>query len=126
MEFFYHEVDRSVLVIAADGGLNNDTIDEFIESVEKLLSAGVERIIVDCDHLDYISSRGVATLLMLHRRMEKRGGDVRLANVRGAVGQIIQTLNLDGVFQMYPTVERAMLSFRKADKRSAGGDAAMD
>jgi len=117
MEFYYHDVDHGVLVIAADGGLNADTAEQFTDSVEKLLDAGVHRMIIDCDQLKYISSRGVSTLLTLHRRMEKHGGDVRLARAKGVVAQAIHTLGLDRVFQIYPDVEQARLSFRSPERR---------
>ena len=112
MEFYYHDVDHGVLILTADGGLNADNADSFVAGVEKLLDAGVVRIIVDCSKLNYISSRGVATLLTLHKRMEKRGGDVHLAGARGIVPQVIHTLRLDRVFAMHPDVEQALLAFR--------------
>lgn len=122
MEFYYHDVDHGTLILSADGGLNADNADEFVAGVETLLDAGVARIVVDCSKLNYISSRGVAILLGLHHRMEKRGGDVHLAGAKGVVPQIIHTLGLDGVFAMHPDVERALLAFRpRADPPAERG-----
>ena len=56
MEFFFHELDKSVLVLSADGGLNADTAGEFVRQLEALVDAGVKQIIVDCSNLSYISS----------------------------------------------------------------------
>ncbi len=50
MEFYYDEIDGDVLIIKADGGLNADTTDQFVESIEKLVTAGLANIIVDCQH----------------------------------------------------------------------------
>jgi hypothetical protein len=33
MELYYHEVDRSVLVLSADGGLNADTAADFVSQL---------------------------------------------------------------------------------------------
>jgi hypothetical protein len=30
MEFYYHSVDKDVLILSADGGLNMDNADEFV------------------------------------------------------------------------------------------------
>ena len=59
MELVFHEVDKSVLILSADGGLNADTSAEFVEQLEKLVDGGVTQIIVDCTRLEYISSYGI-------------------------------------------------------------------
>ena len=46
MEFFFHELDKSVLILSADGGLNAETAAEFIRQLESLIDGGVTQIIV--------------------------------------------------------------------------------
>src|SRR5438067_13796329 len=41
MEFFFHELDRQVLILSADGGLNADTAAEFVGQLESLIDSGV-------------------------------------------------------------------------------------
>ncbi len=112
MEFFFDDVDDDVLVIRADGGLNSSTADEFVTSIEKLVDAGLRKIIVDCGHLDYISSYGLGVLVQLHRRMGRHGGDVKIASVTGVVVDVLRLTRLNRVFAMYPDVSRARLAFR--------------
>ena len=76
MELYYDDVDSEVLVIKADGGLNARTAEGFVEDLEKLVDAGLRKIIVDCSELDYISSFGLGVLIRLHGRLARRGGDV--------------------------------------------------
>ena len=91
MEFYYHEHDRDVLVLAADGGLNADTAESFVKQLETLADAGVNKIIVDCSSLQYISSYGIGVLVRLHQNLARHGGDVKVA---GAKSLVLQTLNV--------------------------------
>ncbi len=112
MEFYYDEIDNDVLIITADGGLNADTSEQFILSIEKLVDAGLKKMIVDCDKLDYISSYGLGVLARLHNRMKHRGGDVKIASVKGPLPGVLQVTGLNKLFEIYADVNRARLAFR--------------
>ena len=118
MEFYYDEIDGDVLIIKADGGLNADTTDQFVESIEKLVTAGLANIIVDCTRLDYISSYGLSVLIRLHSRMKHHGGDVKIASVRGLVADVFRITRLNTIFEIYAHTSRARLAFRpQTEKR---------
>jgi anti-sigma B factor antagonist len=112
MEFHYDEIDSDVLIIAADGGLNADTAEQFVSSIEKLIDGGVSRIIIDCAKLTTITSYGLGVLIRLHNRMKQRGGDVKIAAVGGLVPQVLQLTKLNELFDIHPDVNRAKLAFR--------------
>ncbi len=120
MEFYYHEVDANVLVLAVDGGLNRQTADQFIAELQKLVEAGLRRIVVDCSKLDYVSSYGLGVLMRIHQRMAEAGGEVKLARVGGAVAQLLQAMQLNRIFQMYGDVDQARLAFRAPEASSQG------
>ncbi len=112
MEFYYDEIDNDVLIITVDGGLNADTSEQFVQNIEKLVDAGLKKMIVDCDKLDYISSSGLAVLVRLHNRMKRQGSDVKLASVKGPLASVLQVTGLNKLFEIYPDVNRARLAFR--------------
>ena len=112
MEFYYHETEKDVLILAADGGLNAGTADQFVAELERLIDAGVTKIIVDCSALDYISSYGLGVLVRLHRRLSQRGGDIKLAGINSMVVKLLSLTRLDQLFGIYPDVNRARLAFR--------------
>lgn len=114
MEFFYHELDRNVLILAADGGLNRENARQFVGELEKLIDVGVTRIIVDCTRLDLISSFGAGVLIRLHNKLAKHGGDVKIAGVQGAVLKALTVMHLNKLFEIYPDVDQARLAFRPA------------
>ena len=112
MEFYFHEVDKSVLILSADGGLNADTAAEFVSQLETLIDGGVKQIIVDCTRLEAISSYGVGVLARLHNKLAKHGGDVKVAAARSMVLQALTLMRMGKLFDIYPDVNQAKLAFR--------------
>jgi anti-sigma B factor antagonist len=115
VEFYYHEVDRDVLILRADGGINADNAAQFVTDLEKLVEAGLTRIIIDCAGLEHISSYGIGVLLRLHKRLARHGGDVKLAGVHTALATVLRIARVDLLFDLYPDVDRARLAFRPRD-----------
>ena len=112
MEFYYHELDNSVLILRADGGINADNAGQFVGDLEKIVDAGLRKIIVDCSGLDHISSFGIGVLLRVHKRLARHGGDVKLAGIHTGLVRVLQIARLDLLFDVYPDVDRARLAFR--------------
>jgi 5-formyltetrahydrofolate cyclo-ligase len=121
MEVYFHELHKDVLVLAVDGGLDAHTSRQFTERVQAVADTGVKKIIVDCSKLSYLSSTGIAALLLLHKRMTARGSNVKIAGARSGIIDVLRLTRLDGVLELYPDVERAALGFKPED---AGADAA--
>ena len=115
MELYYHDVDRDVLILSADGGLIADTAEQFVGELGRFVELGCRKLIVDCTRLTYISSYGLGVLVRLHKKLASRGGDVKLAAIAGAIPTLLSMVRLDRVFEIYPTVDEAREAFRKVD-----------
>src|SRR6185436_1999416 len=110
MEFFFHELDRDVLILSADGGLNAGNGAEFVRQLEVLVDSGVTKIIVDCTRLDYISSYGVGLLVRAHNKLASHGGDVKIASAHSLVLQVLNVMRMGKLFGIYPDVNQARLA----------------
>ncbi len=115
MEFYFHEIDKAVMILGADGGLNGDTAKPFVEQLESLVDAGVNKIIVDCTKLEYISSYGIGLLVRLHKKLAKHGGDVKVAAPKSIVLTALTVMHMGKIFEIYPDVDQARLAFRPKD-----------
>ena len=111
MDFYYDRVDRDVLILSADGGLMADNTSRFVHELERFIELGARKLIIDCTRLTQISSMGVGMLVTVHKRMAKKGGDVKLAGVTGVVGKVIRMTGLGAMLQIYPTVRDARHAF---------------
>ena len=117
MEFCYDESEHDVLIIRADGGLNSQNVSKFVGDLQGLIDGGLTKIIVDCSALEYVSSYGLGVLVGLHGRLKKRGGDIKLAGLKGTLVDLLQLSRLNTLFDIYPDVNRARLAFRPKDAR---------
>jgi anti-sigma B factor antagonist len=113
MEFYFHEVEKDVLILSADGGLNADTSPEFLRQLEALVEGGVTKIIIDCSRLDYISSYGIGMLVRVHKKLAGRGGDVKIAAPGSTVLRALNVMRMGQFFGIYGDVNQARLAFRK-------------
>jgi anti-anti-sigma factor len=113
MELYYHELDRSVLILSADGGLNAETAADFVSQLETLIQFGVKKMIIDCAKLTMISSYGIGVLLRLHNKTAKLGGQVKIAAAPSRILQALNLVRLGPVFEIYPDVNQARLAFRE-------------
>lgn len=123
MEFYYDQVDKDVLILSADGGLLYDNADHFVGELEHYIDLGINKLVVDCSRISRISSYGLGVLISVHKRLAKRGGDVKLAAVSGVVGKIINMTGTGSLLDVYSSVEEARLAFAgEHENASAGSD----
>jgi len=114
MELYYHDTDRDVLILSADGGIDSYNASELVSELGTLVDAGARKLIVDCSRLGFISSYGIAVLVRLHKKLAERGGDVKLAALENRVARLIDLVGLERVFQIYPNVDDARNAFRSS------------
>ncbi len=113
MEIYPHETASDVLILAADGGLTRNTSEAFVTELEEFVTAGSRKLVIDCSRLTYISSWGIAILLRLRSVLEKAGGQVKMANVKGAFFRILALSKLDTVFEIYDDIPSALAAVRR-------------
>jgi len=111
MDLTYDGVDNNVLILEADGELNAHTADRFVGDIERIVEAGLKRVVIDCAKLAFINSYGLSVLIRIHKQMKARGGHVKLAHVCSGVYEVFDVVKFSKLFQIYPTREEALQSF---------------
>ena len=111
MELIYEGVNDNILVLEADGELNVQTAERFVNDIEKVVDAGLEKVVVDCAKLEFVNSYGLSVLIRLHKHMAGRGGEVKLANVSSGIYDVFDVVKFAKLFNIYPTREEAIEAF---------------
>ncbi len=100
--------EANATVITITGRLDAITAPEYEKKVQELINAGDTRLVVDFEQLDYISSAGLRGLLVTAKLLKARAGQVRFANVRGAVKEVFDISGFNSIFQMDNSVVAAI------------------
>ena len=110
LDFSYEKVgkDKDIVAVVLSGRLDESNCNYLLDCVEEEILEGRKKLILDCGQLTYISSMGLGKLVQVNARMKKRGGDVKLAAVHGAVAQVLSVVGLNRIFQIYATVDDAI------------------
>ena len=99
---------KGVRVIHVSGPLDSVTHDQFKQFMDPLLGKARVRIVLDCQNLTYVNSRGL-TLLVHYERTTKLGFSFfGVAALRPRILKGIELLGLDKLVKWYPTLEEAM------------------
>ncbi len=80
-------------------------------TVDNLLSSGVTKIVINLEHVNYVDSAGLGTLIELHRKTKDKSGKLKLCNLRPNLKQALEIARLLPIFDTCPTEADAMSSF---------------
>ncbi len=116
MEFCFDDVQDNILIVKASGTLNSRAAAQFRESIGKMVEVRLWNIIVDCSELDPLSIYGLGVLVRLHRQVDNKFGDVKIASARGWIVTTLRRTRLNGLFKIYPDVQSAREAFKKVKK----------
>ena len=107
LEFEIEDRD-GVRLIHVSGPLDSMTYDQFKRFMDPLVVQSRVRIVLDCQNLTYVNSRGL-TLLVHYERTTKLGFSFfGVAALRPRILKGIELLGLDKVVKWYPTLEEAL------------------
>jgi anti-sigma B factor antagonist len=109
---------EGIRLLALDGGLDHTNTDEFIETMYRLLDEGSPCVVLDMGRLSYVASWGLASLVRVHHHYAMRGGRIAFANLHSAVATVLRLSHLDRLFDLYPTVAKALKALSKCPKRN--------
>ena len=107
----HREVD-GVTIVAMDGrivlGEESNALRELVKS---LLVGGKKQIVLNMDHVTYIDSAGLGTLVAAHHSARSQGAGLKLSNLGSRFQEILQVTKLLTVFDVYDSEAAAVHSF---------------
>lgn len=99
---------KEVLVMSLMGQLDASAVPGLEKEVTALIDGGSRYLVFSLGGLEYVSSNGLGLVLAAHRRLEKEGGRVCLAEVPEDIAHIMQVLGFNRIIRTYPDVEAAL------------------
>lgn len=90
------------------GPLDSMTHEEFRNQMEPMVNQPRIRIVLDCDKMTYINSRGLTLLAHYQRVAAANLSFFGVAGLNSRVSKAIELLGMDKVVKLYPSVPAAL------------------
>ncbi len=81
---------------------------KFYEILNSMMEEGIQVVLLDFTHVNYIDSTGIGELVGFLDRFQKEKGRIALINPQDRVMQLLKIAGLDHVFTIYPDIESAL------------------
>lgn len=116
--FLSEIIDGDILAIVLRSNLDSASAPDFDRQIRGHLDAGHSKIIIDCRNVGFISSLGIASLIVLQTKLRRRGGEVKLAAISGPVMEVMRLVRLDKLLEIYGDLEFARKAFYPSGQAS--------
>jgi anti-anti-sigma factor len=84
------------------GNIDHGVTPELDDALERLLSRGAHRLVVDFARLSFFDSACISALIRAHSAVAERGGTVKLVNVDRFAHRVLQIAGLLPLFDIEP------------------------
>jgi len=118
--------DRDIVIVALAARIDSFAIEELYEGFEQVKKTGKRNIVLMMKDLEYINSRGIATLISFFKWAKEEGRSVKLAQVPKNIMSLLALLGIEKLTSIYDTLPEAIESFeQEVDQEEIHGQAAI-
>ncbi len=103
--------EDGITVVGIEGSLDTNTAPEAQQHLDALQDDGVQKILVNFESLDYISSAGLRVLLATAKRLGASGGSLRLCGLNETVNEVFEISGFNTFLSVFPTEGEALQNF---------------
>ena len=105
--------DRDVVTVALAARIDSFAIEELYEGFEQVKKTGKRNVVLMMRDLEYINSRGIATLISFFKWAKEEGRSVKLAQVPKNIMALLTLLGIERLTSIYDTLPEAIESFEQ-------------
>ena len=97
-----HDLQGDRRTVAVAGDLDVHTALRLEMALDAAVDEGARHLEIDLAETAFMDSTGLAALAAAHRRVQQRGGSLRLTNVSRAVMRVLEVTAMDTVLMAEP------------------------
>jgi len=89
--------------------LDQSNVQQLGEELDELVEKhGFTKVAMNFEHVNYMSSAVMGKLVSFYKRLQKKGGDLRLSNINPNIYEIFEIMKFDELFEISETEEDAV------------------
>lgn len=105
-----NENKSGVLIIQPEGRLDGLTSRKFMNETEVLLKPDVNKVILDLERLDYISSEGLRSILTTAKTIKNHNGKFGICSPQEGVKEVLEISGFGALLGIYDSLDLAIAS----------------
>jgi len=102
---------QGIQIIAFEGNLDTNTSPEAESVINELIDAGKQKILVNFEQLNFISSAGLRVLLATVKKLNASNGELRICSLNATVQEVFDISGFVTILNVKNTEEEALSSF---------------
>lgn len=102
------KVADGIVLIRVTGWLDAHTFDLMDQAINNHFSEGNVKLIIDLEHVEYISSAGAGVFIGAFSTAQEQGGNVVLLNPAQGVREVFDLLGLSQIFKFTTTIQEGV------------------
>ncbi len=105
-----HQVHHTpaAVTVALTGEFTHQQVPGIHAELVRICEQRPPRLVVDLSGVTHLDSSGVSALVEIYRRLNRYGGEIRLAGMNSMVRGIFEITKLDQIFSIFSTSDEAL------------------
>ena len=100
-----------VRILSFQGNLDTGTAPEAESQINGLIDAGAQKLLVNFEKLDYISSAGLRVLLATAKKLKPGGGSLKICTLNQTVQEVFDISGFSTILSVTASEEEALGEF---------------
>jgi anti-sigma B factor antagonist len=109
MEIQVTKLEKGVL-LKVSGRMDAENAHQFQAACEQWIAQGARHILVDLSDLQYVSSMGLSSFMIVAKSLQPKAGSLILCRLQGLPRQVFELTRLIDVFPVFDSTEAALAS----------------
>ncbi len=102
------EEERGVTIVSLDGRIDATTTAIFEDNCKKIFEASVTAVIIDMQYVEYISSAGLRSVLMMLKLGKEKSVRFVFCALSDMVSEVFRISGFTSLLSIYPTKKEAL------------------
>ncbi|MHC4211483.1 MAG: STAS domain-containing protein [Planctomycetota bacterium] len=102
---------EDVKVVRVEGKLDTNTTPEAESCLTQIMDQGAQKILIDFENLDFVSSAGLRVLLATAKKLGTKGGALRVCGLNETVRDIFDISGFSTLLRVFDNEQDALAEF---------------
>ena len=100
--------EDGTLIISVNGRLDAVSSPDFDQELRQHMDEGETSLVFDLNELDYISSAGLRSFLIVAKKLKATSGKIALASLQDIVKQVFEVSGFNQIIPVFDSVDDAL------------------